>query len=482
MKLTRPIYPQPQKVAWGNDVYEFGKELTLYCNLADPLVLETMQELWQNFTMGVGQLKVQPSRLPQFAAAIATKEPAEALMLEAGFEYSLAVTEEGIAFAASDDQGLIHAFFTALQLINARSLEEGEESFAAPFVTISDRPDLAFRGINLCVYPETTLLLLEKAVKLAGLMKFTHVVLTFWGTLEFEAMPELHWRDHYFTKEEVKPLINMIRGMGMEVIPLFNHLGHAASARECYGRHVILNQNPKLAMLFEPDGWTWCLSNPDTLKLLKQIREELIELCGPGSYFHLGCDEAYSYATCDLCSQKHGPEMLADFLNDISRELKAEGRRAIIWGDALLESSQWQSPSVATGDEIPKALPLLDRDIIIADWQYYTEGSDVPTSKYFLEQGFATVLSPWDKLENMQGLAEAAKKLGASGVLATVWHHLPSYLVRIPYMADAMWCGPSRFLPSWPEAASLLRKLVVTERFEDAGWNKWEVDEWFLTN
>lgn len=477
LKLTRPIYPQPQKVAWGSGVYEFGKELNCYCNLDDPLVLETMQELWQNFTMGVGQLNIQPSKkLPQFAAAIGTKEPAKAPTLEAGFEYSLAVTQEGMAFAAADDKGLIHAFFTALQLINARSLEEGKENFAAPFVTISDRPDLAFRGIHLCVFPETKLVLLEKAVKLAGLMKFTHVVLEFWGTLEYDAMPELHWRDHYFTKEEVKPLINMIRGMGMEVIPMFNHLGHAAAARECFGRHVILNQNPKLAMLFEPDGWTWCLSNPDTLKLLKQIREELMELCGPGAYFHLGCDEARSYATCDLCSQKHGPEMLADFLNDVSGELKAQGRRAIIWGDALLDHRQWQAPNTATGEEIPKALPLLDRDLMIADWHYSILDSNVPTAKHFKEQGFDVVLSPWDNYENMRGLAEGAKLLGISGVLATTWDRLPGYLRRIPYMAAAMWSGSEEHL-SRTQTASILRKLVLTEKFEDAGWNKWEVQE-----
>ena len=30
----------------------------------------------------------------------------------------------------------------------------------------------------------------------------------------------------------------------MEVIPMINHLGHASASRACYGRHVVLDQNP----------------------------------------------------------------------------------------------------------------------------------------------------------------------------------------------------------------------------------------------
>lgn len=478
MKLTRPIYPEPHQVAWDGGVYEFGSKINLYCNLDDPLKLDTIQELWRNFTMGAGTLKIQTcEKLPQFSAVISETEPQTIPTLATGFEYSVKVTKEGFALAAADSAGLTHAFSTILQLINPRCLEAGEESFAAPYVTIEDRPDLDFRGIHLCVFPETKLVLLEKAIKMAGLMKFTHVVLEFWGTLEYDAMPELHWKEHFFTKAEIKPLINMIRGMGMQVIPMFNHLGHAAAARECFGRHVILNQNPKLAMLFEPDGWTWCLSNPDTLKLLRQIREELIELCGPGDYFHIGCDEARSYATCDKCSPNDGPKMLAQYLNGLSKELKEQGRRAIMWGDALLDKSVWKAPNIATGDSIPKALPLLDRDIIIADWQYSIEENDVPTAKFFVEQGFETLLSPWDRGENMQGLAEGAKKLHTLGVLATTWDRLPGFISKIPYMADAMWSGPSNYRQSGTQIASLLRKLVLTERFEDAGWNGWEVKE-----
>ena len=39
-----------------------------------------------------------------------------------------------------------------------------------------------------------------------------------------------------------------------EVIPMLNHLGHAAQSRACFGKHVVLDQNRKRALLYEPDG------------------------------------------------------------------------------------------------------------------------------------------------------------------------------------------------------------------------------------
>ena len=87
----------------------------------------------------------------------------------------------------------------------------------------------------------------------------------------------------------------------MEPVPMINHFGHAPQSRSCMGRHTILNAEPRLSLLFEPDGWTWCLSNPDTYRLLADMRAELCGLFGDGKYFHLGFDEAYSFATCPKC-------------------------------------------------------------------------------------------------------------------------------------------------------------------------------------
>ncbi len=164
----------------------------------------------------------------------------------------------------------------------------------------------------------------------------------------FKALPELHWADNSFTEQEIRSLLQLARDLGMEIIPMYNHWGHAPMSRGRVGKHTLLDQNPRRALLLEPDGWTWCLSNPDTHKLLRDIREELMELSGPGSYFHLGCDEASPFGSCPKCRKLDFIGYIPEYIRGIADELERCGRRAIVWGDQYLERSAWPAPSQGT--------------------------------------------------------------------------------------------------------------------------------------
>src|SRR5690554_1152800 len=157
-----------------------------------------------------------------------------------------------------------------VQMLEPHDLAKGQESFAVPQVSIIDWPAIPFRGLHLCIFPETKMLLLKKVIHLAGLLKYSHVVLEFWGSLQLDAMKELAWPGS-LTKTQANELLDVAKRAGVEVIPMFNVWGHAAGSRCSYGRHVVLDQNPMLATLFEPDGWTWCLTNKSTQSLLKDI-------------------------------------------------------------------------------------------------------------------------------------------------------------------------------------------------------------------
>lgn len=484
--LVRTIHPSPVCVDVTGGLFTFGADLSLCLSPAFvPQELDAVRSLWDAFTAQCCPLQVQSD--PAYASYQAWFGPAapscSCPALTEGNEYLVQVTEQGIWLLARDYPGFCHGLTTLLQLIQPRSLREGAVQFAAPCVLMEDRPATGFRSIHLCIFPESKLSLIEKAIRMAGLMKYTHVVLEFWGVLQYDALPELAWPGKSYTKDQIKPLIHAAHAYGMEVIPMLNHLGHATQSRACYGRHVVLNQNPRLACLFEPDGWTWCISNPDTLSLLRALRKELMELCGPGSYFHLGCDEAYSYATCDCCSQKDGPKLLADYLNGLTEELAAEGRRPIIWGDALLDATVWKSPNIATSrpdQRTHEALELLDRRIVIADWQYSITQPSCPTAAYFMEKGFDTLLCPWDNYENMSSLTAAAQELHAMGVMATTWDHLPEFIPRIPFIGGAMWMSKDNRDDEGLNhtiTASWLRKVFPGEDYSQYGWHRWEVAE-----
>lgn len=441
--------------------------------------------LWTGFTCRTGTVTVELDK---------TLAPYEAALLDGASvplnekdEYALKVTGTGAKVIGRDEKSLLHGLFTLLQLI----IPTGSESVSGaelPVTEIHDAPRLSMRAIHLCLFPENTLTVIEKAIRLAGVMKYSHVILEFWGTLKYDCLKELSWPEHSWSKKEIRRLVDIARAMGLEVIPMFNHLGHAAQSRVMYGRHVVLDQNPALQNLFEPDGWTWCLSNPNALRLLRSIRQELMELCGPGEYFHLGCDEAYSYASCPACSEKDGPKMLADYLNGLTEELAAQGRRPLIWADALLDSTAWERPTIATSRPDQKthlALDLLDKRIIMADWQYDIKEAKVPSAEYFIEKGFDTVLCPWDGWNNIQSLGAAADQLNAAGLMVTTWHHLPEMLRILDIGAEYGWRGANtgRDFNTTGTAALLRRVMPAGPVYEEAGFGKYEVpqpDRWLM--
>lgn len=486
--ILRNLMPVPAQVETAAGELHFGAEVTLRVNA--PLLTEGMIEeyrgLWNRYGMRLAALRVvRDGRLEENCAVLAAADIA-CPALAPGDEYALTVTESGAFVRGESAVGLLHGLFTLVQLVVPIRLE-GEADYAMPAVRIHDRPAIrGMRAIHLCVFPETTLLLLEKAIRLAGMMKFTHVVLEFWGMLRYDTLPELAWPRHAYSKEQIRPLVRLIQDLGMEVIPMLNHLGHAAQCRSCYGKHVVLDQNPARALLFEPDGWTWCISNPETRRVLRGLRQELIDLCGSGKYFHLGCDESYSYATCPICSTQDTRRLLADYLNELTVELAAQGRRPIIWGDQLLDTTVWKHPNIATSrpdQRTHEALPLLDKRIVIADWQYSLTEPKAPTMEHFMKQGFDTLICPWDGHGNNEAMGAAADQAHAFGFMATTWDHLPEYLRLMPTVAGSCWNGAGfdaekRGQCSWTEIATMLRKVMPKlPEYHNAGWIGREVLE-----
>jgi len=481
------IFPTPSKIEEKQGSFHFKQNVML--TLSDTIKHDNLLcELWNQFTAGVSTLTIQKIKTHENIAYLSTTGNYSLTPKPTQYEYEIQVNSNCISIGYTDEKGFAHAFSTVLQMIHFKEDNDGELAFYIPCCNIYDRPVLKFRGIHLCVFPETTLDFLRKAVRLAGFAKYSHIVIEFWGTLKYDTLKELGWECAY-TKEEIKPIIDDAHSLGMEVIPMFNHLGHAAQSRCKYGRHTALDQNPKLQTLFEPDGWTWCLSNPKTLDILRNVRKELIELCGEGKYFHLGCDEAYTFATCPICRKHNKSELLLNYLNGLAKELQEYNRIPIIWGDNLLERKEWESTYTATSDiqGIQEILNKMDKNIIINDWQYRVQEGQCKTSEYFKKKGFQVIVSPWLDVPNIKALTEATIQQNLFGVLLTTWHTIHSNIAFILYAASLMWEGTYSDQDSYQNrkyfdlinlySAAYLRKLCPANgNYLKAGWKSKELD------
>ena len=442
---------------------------------ADPrLNNETIRTLWKGFCFQAGTLELTPGAENTFVAGAAALP-----CVPEGTEFALRVTPEGVAVAGRDYSGLVHGLMALMQRIEAVELDEGAEAFRIEACELESAYGIKTRMIHFCIFPETTKDFMTKCVRLAGAMQYTHVCLEFWGMLRYDCLASLAWPCAW-GKDFVRGLVREIREMGMEPVPMINHLGHASSSRQIGGKHVVLDQDPRQATLFSEDGWSWNIRRPEKASaLLRAMRAELYELFGPGEYIHLGCDEVDSYA--------HGDEnhrLMREYLGGLVREVCAEGRRPILWGDMLLnreavgltKDDRGYTCNCDTPEHARAFLDAIPREAVIADWHYSLEKAPVKTSLYLQSLGFDVLGAPWYGRDCMQAHVDTVREYGLAGVMVTTWHRLAAQMHQIVSEAlqmgayHAPWAADNRNSLR-PETAALCRKVFfVNGNYEEAGW------------
>lgn len=121
---------------------------------------------------------------------------------------------------------------------------------------------------------------------------------------------------------------------------------------------------------------TYCPSNPKTYELLFDIMDEVIEVFKP-KYVHIGHDEMYTLAQCDLCRGKDPVDLYVGDIIKINDYLKARGIRAIMWCEKLFQthiSDEWPGG----GSAMPKwGVPALytcrgriPKDVLLLHWYW----------------------------------------------------------------------------------------------------------------
>ena len=343
-------------------------------------------------------------------------------------EYRLDVSESEAVIRSAGRQGVLYALQTMRQLAENRRCADGISRWLLPAVRIQDAPALKFRGLHLCFFPETPPWEIERAIRLAAAYKYNCVILESWGTLRYSRHPEYCWDEYAQDPGFFKQLVHVARSLGIALCPQLNLFGHASQSRGATGKHALLDCHPEFDSLFEPDGWTFCLSNPDTRKFLTDLVEELLDIFENPPYFHIGCDEATSACTCLDCRRNGGyAQLVKDHIVYFHDLLAKRGCRALLWFDMFLlrEGSKAVAP---TGKGLQNLYLELPRDLIVCDVEYgYLPSGDIPfewaVSKTCHDLGYSVVAAPWDEPTGTENLCRHAAKLGLDGMLCTTWHH-----------------------------------------------------------
>ena len=377
-------------------------------------------------------------------------------------------------------------------------VQRGTARLAGYFIVpcqIKDEPAVTFRGIHLCIFPETPLWDIERQIRIAAYHKFNYAVIETWGIFPFESHHEFCWADKKLDKAELKRLIHLGQELGITLVPQFNLLGHATASRSVTGKHAVLSYSPALQPLFEPEGWTWCLTNPETRKVLTDLVTELYAFYEYPPFFHIGCDEADNIGTCRECRRKELKSLVKEHICYFHDLFAKQGARVIMWHDMLLQKGdeRWQGCIVCGLPEhqLSELYKELPRDIIIADWQYGApvekEGVEAdfwPTAHFFKSEEFPVVVCPWLTQDGMKSLGRFAAKEKLFGLLETTWHisHDRNFAYIYCTAACAAWnpeVNPGVTLSTRLALAHHLRQLgwdTGVDEYIKTGWNQYQVD------
>ena len=408
--LRQRLIPEP-RIADFRDGAPFVLENGCRVELSLPASGEECRRLFQAFWRTEPEIAAGP------VAAVAPEG------------YDVDITAERLRISVSDPAGLRHALATLRQLAEPeRNVLRFRHFLLAPG-RISDAPALGFRAVHLCWFPESRVEELERSIRLAAFYKFNAVVIEPWGVFPFASHPEFCWPDRKVDRNEFSRLIGLGRSLGLEMVPQLNLLGHGSASRVCSGKHFFLDAHPELAALQEPDGWAWCLSNPETRRILADLALELHDFFGRPRHFHIGCDEAYNLATCLACRERDPAQLVAGHITFFHDLFAHRSTQCIMWHDMLLEigDPRWEGCIVGGHDfnhlgELHRSLP---HDLLIADWQYgKPHDGEVPwpTTRFFREQGFPVVVCPWLEPEGTLSLGRFAAREKLTGMIATTWH------------------------------------------------------------
>lgn len=175
----------PRKLLRGEGRFVFPKNV---CASAHPCLNKSVvKEFWYNFTFQSSELCIFSCEEYIFRIGNAEKIPFE------DEEYSINVSSDGICICGKDEKSLICGFMTLIDRFKAIDVSD---MVAAEIecCQIKDRALIPNRMVHFCVFPETELWEIRRFVRLCGALKYTHIILEFWGMLWYDCMKELSWK------------------------------------------------------------------------------------------------------------------------------------------------------------------------------------------------------------------------------------------------------------------------------------------------
>jgi hexosaminidase len=306
-------------------------------------------------------LSLKPSKSAQATLVIQT-DHASAEIQEVGEDesYVLEVSGTGAKLTAPTPLGTMHGLQTLLQLVDV-----SPDGFAAPSVTIQDKPRFPWRG--LMIDSARHFIPLDVIRRNLDGMEAVKMNVFHWHLSEnqgfrveskkFPKLHELGSDGQYYTQEEIRELVVYARERGIRVVPEFDMPGHSTA---WFVGH------PELASGKGPYEIErkWGVFDPAMDPTNERVYKFLDDLIGemarifPDHFFHIGGDEVNGkewdanpkiQAFMKANGLKNNEALQAYFSGRVQKLVVKHGKAVIGWDEVLV--------------------PGVPKDIVIQSWR-----------------------------------------------------------------------------------------------------------------
>lgn len=238
--------------------------------------------------------------------------------------------------------------------------------------------------------------------------------------IQFENFPEIGVGRGALSKEEIREIVKFADEHFVEVIPIFQTLGHYEN---------ILSQKEFIQYADWPGAASLDVTNPKIYEFLESLLEEVFELF-PSKYINIGADESYDVGfgnSRKLVEETSLADVHAAHYKRIYDICKKNNKEVMMYGDIILSHH-----------EILKKIP---KDITIVDWHYFPRYNYTST-KIFSDSGFKYIVSPtvWNfntafpenffAIPNIKTLTEDGIENNSIGMINSSWGDFGSETFR----------------------------------------------------
>ncbi|WP_217542280.1 beta-N-acetylhexosaminidase [Vibrio metschnikovii] len=345
------LMPYPQNVELGQGKISLDKSFSIYIKGYDSPrvqfnIKRTMERLYRQTGLPMLNWYAESEKDATLVIDIRNAPKSEVQDINSDESYQLESRNSQIIIRSERPYGAFHGLETFLQLVTTDAT-----GYFVPAVSIQDEPRFPWRGVSYDTsrhFIELDVILRQLDAMASAKMNVFH-----WHMWDDQAIRiqldnyQKLWQDtadgDYYTKDEIRYVVNYARNLGIRVIPEISLPGHASAVAHAYpelmsGMGEQSYPHQRGWGVFEP---LMDPTNPELYKMLVSVFDEVVELF-PDEYFHIGGDEPNYQQWKDnpkiqqfiKDNNLDGERGLQSYLNTkVEQMLEARGKKMTGWDE-----------------------------------------------------------------------------------------------------------------------------------------------------